>query len=81
MNPLVRRIVVRSTLVAAVLAVAGYLFARMMRVILLENAIPKPEHDELWWRVPLTMATAGFAVTALLEGIAAWFRRGKRPQG
>jgi len=77
MNPLLRRILVRGLLVVVALAIIGRVYAGVLVTFLRMNAPDQPHHDEIFWRIPLTLAGFGLALTIVSECVAAYFRRGK----
>jgi len=74
MHPVARRILLRSLFVVVTLGVIGYGYARVMLFALQANAPDRPQHQELLWRIPLTLAGAGLFVTILTELGMAWFQ-------
>jgi uncharacterized membrane protein YhfC len=79
MRRAVRRYLLRSLPVIGTLTVIGVIYAKVLHGVLAANAIEVPKDtDNILWRIPLTMAIFGVVLTAILEAVAAWYRRQKQ---
>jgi hypothetical protein len=84
MNPIVRRILVHGAFTAGILALVGVLFAEMVGIWSASNAgrpgsadLNPPLDPSLQYRIPLTLAGAGFLFVAVCE-LVAWCVRGNK---
>ena len=87
MNPVVKRILVHGGFTAGILALVGLLFAELASIWTAGNTgkpnaadLNPPLADSLRYRVPLTMAGAGFLFVAVCE-LVAWRVRGNKKPG
>ena len=86
MHPIVKRILVHGGFTAGVLVLVGLLFAELAGIWTAGNAVRPGAADlnpplttSLRYRVPLTMAGAGFLFVAVCELIAWRIRGNKKP--
>jgi hypothetical protein len=85
MHPGVRRVLVHGAFTAGALALVGVLFAELASIWAAGSAgrpgsadLNPPLDPSLRYRIPLTMAGAGFLFVAVCE-LAAWYVRGNKP--
>src|SRR5687767_219600 len=83
MHPVLKRILLNGAFTAAILALVGVLFAELAGMWVVGSARPgapnlnPPLEASLRYRVPLTMAGAGFLFVALSE-LLLWAVRGEK---
>ena len=83
MHPVLKRILLNGGFAAGILALVGVLFAQLAGMWVVGSARPgapdlnPPLEDSLRYRVPLTMAAAGFLFVALSE-LVLWAVRGEK---
>lgn len=85
MHPVVKRVLVHGAFTAGVLALIGVLFAELAGIWAAGNAgranasdLNPPLDPALQYRIPLTLAGAGFLFVAACE-LVGWYVRGGKP--
>lgn len=83
MHPVLKRILLNGGFAAGILALVGVLFAQLAGMWVAGSARPgapdlnPPLEESLRYRVPLTMAGAGFLFVAVSE-LLLWYVRGEK---
>jgi hypothetical protein len=83
MHPVLKRILLNGGFAAGILALVGVLFAELAGMWVAGSARPgatdlnPPLNEALRYRIPLTMAAAGFLFVALSE-LLLWYVRGEK---